>query len=249
MNNIAFATFFAAVTDTQGVEFELKVSADVVARTTIGDIPITNIPFNVTSPMRGEPPPHFLTFRSMSITTTRAGINSLGRTASLGNVTITGSGGSGGNQFINADLTTTFQNPSNISLQTSGVSLVVFYKDVKIGRAAIDVCLKFFYTKSLRGSNFDLQMFNLVPGENTVPAEFHYQPDNANDTTAQSFLHEFIQTGNSLLLSIKGDPSSSPYPSLVPALEGVSLSSGLTGESTFLSAPGGSSSSRHSSRS
>jgi hypothetical protein len=56
MNNIAFTTFLAAVTDTQGVEFELKGSADVVARTTIGDIPITDIPFNVTSSMRGEPP-------------------------------------------------------------------------------------------------------------------------------------------------------------------------------------------------
>src|SRR5712691_8617822 len=76
-------------------------------------------------------------------------------------------------------------------------------------------------------------MLNLVPGENTISAGFHYQPDNANDSTSQSFLHEFIQTSNSLLLSIKGDTSSSPYPSLVPALEGVSLSSSLTGESNF----------------
>ena len=56
MNDIAFTTLLAAVTDTQGIEFELKGSADVVARTTIGDIPITDIPFNVTSSMRGEPP-------------------------------------------------------------------------------------------------------------------------------------------------------------------------------------------------
>jgi len=76
-------------------------------------------------------------------------------------------------------------------------------------------------------------MLNLVPEENTISAGFHYQPDNANDSTSQSFLREFIQTGNSLLLSIKGDTSSSPYPSLVPALEGVSLSSSLTGESNF----------------
>ena len=83
-------------------------------------------------------------------------------------------------------------------------------------------------------------MLNFVPGENTISAEFHYQPDDANDTIAQGFLHEFIQTGNSLILSIKGDPSSSPYPSLVPALEGVSLSSGLTGESKFYRPPVGS---------
>jgi hypothetical protein len=70
---------------------------------------------------------------------TYVGINSFGHTAGLGNVSITGSGGSGGNQYINADLTTTLQNPSNISLQTKDLSLVVFYENVKIGRAAIDV--------------------------------------------------------------------------------------------------------------
>jgi hypothetical protein len=70
---------------------------------------------------------------------TYVGINSFGHTASLGNVSITGSGGSGGNQYVNANLETALQNPSNISLQTSGLSLVVFYKDAKIGRAAIDV--------------------------------------------------------------------------------------------------------------
>ena len=67
------------------------------------------------------------------------GINCFGHTADLGNVSITGSGGSSGNQFVNAGLTTTLQNPSNISLQTINLSLAVFYEDVKIGRAAINV--------------------------------------------------------------------------------------------------------------
>lgn len=190
LNNAFFAAFFAAVTDTQGVEFELKGSADVVARTSIGDVPIANIPFNVTSALRG--------------------IDSFGHTADLSNVSITGSGGNRGNEFINADTTTTLQNPSNISLQTNDVSLAVFFKDVKIGRAAINT-------------------LNLSPGENKVATEFHYEPDNANDTTAQSFLSEFLQSGDILPLSIKGDQSSSPYPSLVPALEGVSLTTSLTG--------------------
>jgi hypothetical protein len=109
------------------------------------------------------------------------------------------------------------------------LSLAVFYKAVKIGRAAINVCS--FAIESQRGSNFDLQVFNLVPGENTIPAEFHYHPDDANDTVAQSFLSEFIQTGDALPLSINGDSSSSPYASLVPALEGISLSTSLTGAS------------------
>jgi hypothetical protein len=46
-------------TDTENVEFELKGSADVVARTTIGDVPISNIPFNVTSALKGNKPSKF----------------------------------------------------------------------------------------------------------------------------------------------------------------------------------------------
>ena len=76
-----------------------------------------------------------------------------------------------------------------------------------------------------------LQTFNLVPGENTIPAEFHYEPDNANDTVPQNFLSKFIQTGDRLPLTINGDLSSSPFPSLVQALEGVSLSTRLNGTS------------------
>ncbi|KAI9442265.1 hypothetical protein H4582DRAFT_1809416 [Lactarius indigo] len=194
LNSVAFAGFFAAVTDTQGVEFELKGSADVVARTTIGDVPISNIPFNVTSALRGTLPR----------------IDSFGHTAGLSNVSITGSGGNGGNEYVNADITTTLQNPSNISLQTNDVSLAVYFKNVKIGRAAINI-------------------LNLFPGENTVATEFHYEPDNTNDTTAQSFLSEFLQSSDVLPLFIKGDQSSSPYSSLVPALEGVSLATSLAG--------------------
>ncbi|KAI0298570.1 hypothetical protein BC826DRAFT_1096594 [Russula brevipes] len=190
LDDTVFATFLAMATDSENVEFELKGSADVLARTTIGDVPISNIPFNVTSALKG--------------------INSFGHAADLGNVTVTGSGGSGGNQYINADLTTELRNPSNISLTSNDVSLAVFYKDVKIGRAAINA-------------------LNLIPGENTILSEFHYNPDDANDTTAQSFLSDFIQTGNTLPLSIKGDSSSSPYPSLLAALEGVSVSANLVG--------------------
>lgn len=70
---------------------------------------------------------------------TCVGINSFGHTAGLDNVSVTGSGGSGGGQYINAHLTTTLQNPSNISLQTKDLSLAVFYKAVKVGRAVIKV--------------------------------------------------------------------------------------------------------------
>ena len=60
-----------------------------------------------------------------------------------------------------------------------------------------------------------------------VATEFHYDPDSANDTIAQSLLLEFLQSVDTLPLSIKGDQSSSPYSSLVPALEGISLTTSL----------------------
>jgi hypothetical protein len=68
-----------------------------------------------------------------------AGINSFGHETTLTNVSIIGSGGKNGNQYILTDLTTTLQNPSNVSIQTNDVSFAIFFKDVKIGRAAINV--------------------------------------------------------------------------------------------------------------
>ncbi|RPD57468.1 hypothetical protein L226DRAFT_588694 [Lentinus tigrinus ALCF2SS1-7] len=184
VNNGAFTVFFAAVTDTSGIEFDLKGSADVVARTTIGDMPISAIPFDVTTSLKG--------------------INSFKKEASLSNVSITGSGHDDHGAYIKSPLTTTLQNPWNISLQTVDVALPVYYKDVMLGRAVIDP-------------------LNLVRGENTVPAELHYQPNDANDTTAQAFLTEFLQTADDIALTIKGDGDSSPFASLVPALEGLNV--------------------------
>ncbi|KAI0340460.1 hypothetical protein BDW22DRAFT_1360443 [Trametopsis cervina] len=190
VDNGAFESFFAAVTDTGSVEFGLRGTANVVAKTTIGNVPISGIPFDVPSTLKG--------------------INQFGGTAQLSNVSIAGSGGNGGNQYIKSPLTTKLQNPSNISLQTNGIALPVHYKGVQLGRAAIDP-------------------FILVPGENTVPTIFEYMPDNANDTTAQAFVTEFITTGDTIDLTIQGDGQSSPYASLDQALEGVTISTSLTG--------------------
>ncbi|EJD03283.1 uncharacterized protein FOMMEDRAFT_168292 [Fomitiporia mediterranea MF3/22] len=190
LNNGAFESFFAAVTDTSSVSFSLVGTANVIAKTSIGNVPIDGIPFDVTSNLKG--------------------IDSFGGTASLSNVSITGSGGNGGNQFIVSPLTTTLDNPSNISLSTNDIALPVIFKGVKIGRAAINP-------------------FNLVPGQNTIATEFHYEPDNANDTTAQGFVSEFVTTGDTLDLTIQGDGDSSPYASLDQALEGVKIGTSLQG--------------------
>ena len=190
LNNNAFAAFFAAVTDTQGISFDLKGSADVVARTTIGDIPISDIAFDVT--------------------TTLKGINAFNHAAQISNVSITGSGTDSHGPFVKSPITTTLQNPSNISLNTVDVELPVIFKGVQVGHAVIDP-------------------LDLVPGENTLQAEFRYAPNDANDTTAQSFVTQLLQTSDDIPLTIKGDGDSSPFASLVPALEGVEISTSVKG--------------------
>ncbi|KZV76329.1 hypothetical protein PENSPDRAFT_747787 [Peniophora sp. CONT] len=188
VNDGAFSSFIKAVTDTSGVTFELKGTANVVAKTTVGNIPISGIPFNTS--------------------TSLAGINGFGGTASLSNVTVTGSGGDGGDQYVLAKLTTTLNNPSNISLDTVDVSFPVIYKGDTLGRAVIPT-------------------LHLVPGENHISAEFHYMPADANDTVAEGFLSSFVQGSDDLPLTIKGDSDSSSFASLVPGLEGISLDANL----------------------
>ncbi|KAJ7716738.1 hypothetical protein DFH07DRAFT_349612 [Mycena maculata] len=185
-----FELLFAVVTLTTGTEFVLSGTANVSARTSIGDVPINGIPFNVDSGLTG--------------------INSFGGTASLSNVSVTGSGGTGGDEYIVAPLTTTLQNPSNVTLDTVNISLPVIYQGTTIGSAAIDT-------------------FNLVPGENVVATEFHYEPADANDTVAQAFLTSFIQGNSELPLTIQGNLESSPFASLAPALSSLALTTSLQG--------------------
>ncbi|KAF8626824.1 hypothetical protein AX15_004657 [Amanita polypyramis BW_CC] len=190
LNNGAFQQMFAGVTLQNSVSLELRGSADVSAKTSIGNVPISGIPFDVTSQLKG--------------------INAFDHAASLRNVSVTGSGGQGGNEYITSLITTTLENPSNVSLLTNDIALPVVYQGVSIGRAAINP-------------------FNLEPGSNTIATEFHYQPGNANDTVAQSFLTRFIQTQDDIPLSIDGDFQSSPYESLQLALAGLHISTGLRG--------------------
>jgi hypothetical protein len=68
-----------------------------------------------------------------------SGINSFGGKAAINNVSITGSGGTNGNQYIISPLTTVINNPSNISLSTVDIALPVYYENTMIGRAAFNV--------------------------------------------------------------------------------------------------------------
>jgi hypothetical protein len=190
INNQAFAALFAAITLQSSIDLTLKGTADVVAKTAIGQVPIDGIAFNVPSNIKG--------------------ISNFGGKAVLNQTSVVGSGGNGGDEYIRGLLESKLDNPSNISLFTVDTALPVVYKDVMIGRAAIDP-------------------FNLVPGENALATEFRYEPNDKNDTVAQEFLAEFIQSSNDIPLTIKGDQASTPFDSLKQAFSGVHLSTGAPG--------------------
>jgi len=116
LNNDAFGSLLADATLMDEVSIQIKGTADVTARTEIGDVPISGIPINVTSSLKG--------------------IGGFNYEAELSNVSVTGSGGS---EYITAPLMTTLENPSNISLSTMDVSLGVMYEGTQVGRAVINV--------------------------------------------------------------------------------------------------------------
>jgi hypothetical protein len=59
--------------------------------------------------------------------------------ASLSNISITGSGGQGESEYIVATVTATLDNPSNISLETDLITLLITYQGVTIGRSTVSV--------------------------------------------------------------------------------------------------------------
>ncbi|KAG7446409.1 uncharacterized protein BT62DRAFT_931852 [Guyanagaster necrorhizus] len=190
LNDEAFEALFAAVTLLDQAGLKLKGTADVTAHTAIGNVPISSISLDVPSSLRG--------------------MNSFGGSATLSNVSVSGSGGDGGSEYIVSPLTTTIQNPSNVSLYTIDIVLPVMYEGVMIGRAAVD-------------------SFDLLPGEIAFSTEFHYQPRDANDTTAEAFLTRFLTTGDDIPLTIHGDAQSTPFTSLQEALGGLQLTTTLPG--------------------
>jgi hypothetical protein len=134
LNNVYFQLLLVGALTQPSALLTLRGTADVVARTAIGNVPINGIPFSVPSSLTGK---------SLAFTTgyilngALPAMNQFGGTAQLKDISVTGSGG--GSQYIVAPLTTTLNNPSSISLSTVDLSLPAFYNSVQIGRAVINV--------------------------------------------------------------------------------------------------------------
>lgn len=54
LDNAAYAVLFAGVTLQSSLEIVVTGSANVIARTTIGDVPISGIPIDVQSELKGN---------------------------------------------------------------------------------------------------------------------------------------------------------------------------------------------------
>lgn len=137
------------MTDEASASLTLAGTADVVARTAIGDVPISGINFSVPSTLKG--------------------INGFSGKVTLTDLKVTGSGGNGGNEYVIAPLISTLDNPAPISLSTTDISLPVFYLGTQIGRAVLNV---FIFSRPLNLSDAYLQPFNLVPGTIGYATEF-----------------------------------------------------------------------------
>ena len=116
------------------------------------------------------------------------------------------------------------KNPSNITLKTTGMKLPSFHEGTYFGRALLD-------DKTI------------VPGINDIDAIARYQPNDPNNTVAQSVVQKFLQPKEHqpkeiryiVPIEIQGkgfenaNPPLSPFASLVPGLAQVHAKSSFPG--------------------
>lgn len=237
LNDGSFNDFIAQVLDTPLAVFGLHGGANVIAATKIGQIPITGIPFDVT--------------------TNLPGVNAFNGQATIPSPPIVvGSGGDGVNSFtedFGADVSLArvtvaclFAHPGDSvhpsdyrrhsresvhsfghfefhlvsrsvaprSVETRLTSATVLYNNVQVGRATVNP-------------------LDLVPGQNSLPGEFHYAPPDPNqsDLVTQYLQRPAYAEGPSGLIPITviGDAQSSPYASFIEGLEGIKLAATFPG--------------------
>lgn len=200
LDHASFQAFFAKLTDTESANFELTGTTSVVARTQIGDPTITGIQLNVS--------------------TTLKGINSFNHQMKLVNSSVDDPTP----QYLGTHLTAIMENPSNLTVHSTDVSLPTIYDkyNVDIGRAVIP-------------------KLDLLPGSNDVPVLFQLVIDPYNSSEVQEVITLYVSASdletrgktNIIPLDVKGqqnaDPALSPYDSLNPALAGISATTSLEG--------------------
>ncbi|UZJ55969.1 hypothetical protein CBS101457_005289 [Exobasidium rhododendri] len=198
IDHAAFQALFATLADTAGATFGLMGSTSVVAKTNIGNIPITGIPF--------------------SVTTSLAGINDFNGVAPLSDVQVDHATP----QYIGINLLVSLANPSQITLFTDQISLPAYFTDVTpnvyIGRATIPTLNLY------PGTNTVMTLFEFMITDNSSQIQQvlqnYLQP--LNSLTGPGVTSNLRIQGLA-----NADPVLTPYDSLVPALVGVDVTSSL----------------------
>jgi len=177
LNPTAFATLFAGVTLRPTVDVEIQGKADVIVRTPIGDIAISNIAFDVHSQLTG----------TMILTIFWATFSFFFRYRLLWR--------SRGSQRSRCDRKRQWRAiHHNVTEDDTTEPVPDFPGHCRcLATSLLQRCgdwtcchsCKFFLQLQEEGLLIHCQEFNLHPGANDFNTEFHYQPAVANDTVAQ----------------------------------------------------------------
>ncbi|CAO1639236.1 unnamed protein product [Sympodiomycopsis kandeliae] len=201
LNDPSFQAFFAKLTDTERADFGLQGNTSVLARTHVGDIPITGIPFNVT--------------------TSLAGINSFNHKLQTANLSVD----NGNPQMLNVPLVAILENPSNLTVFSDKISLPVLYTagaPVYVGRAYIPKL------GLIPGTNRIDTVFEYMPDDAAnsqaeALLRAYLQPVEGTYSTPQLNIPIRIDGRGG------GSQALTPYDSLVPALQGVTADGTIDG--------------------
>ncbi|WFD44515.1 hypothetical protein MPSI1_003183 [Malassezia psittaci] len=199
VNRDSFTALLAQILDKPRATFGIQGTAGLIARLVIGDIPINGIPFNVTTSVAG------LNSFNHNVTTLRLDARH------------------GVPAYLDNDVRVIITNPSTITVKSTGISLGAYYQGTYVGRILLNNKI-------------------IVPGKNRLLTTLRYSPYNHNDTIAQEAITRYVQPqpghGPTNIpyqtpAVIKGfpnaDPALSPFASLIPALEGVTINTILPG--------------------
>ncbi|KAI7819239.1 hypothetical protein BC939DRAFT_268343 [Gamsiella multidivaricata] len=149
---------------------------------------------------------------NVSVPSTLAGMNLNAGGAQITDIKITG----GTSQYLIINQNVVLQNPSGLTVKVGQVSFDISYAGNLMGTATVNNMI-------------------LVPGPNTLPAEFHLMP--SNDAVRDGFLSGFV-AGGTFNLAISGSAESTKVESLKDAMASVKLSSTIKGITDKLVAPG-----------
>ena len=195
----AFMALFAQLLDTPRASLGVSGTAGLIAKMVIGNIPISGIPFNVT--------------------TSLGGFDSFTRNATLQRLDVK----QGTSKYLDNTGKLILHNPSNITVHTTGISLPSFYKNTYVGRALLNNKV------IAPGYNHLDTIVRYQPdnANDTNAQELlqrYAQPQPGHGPVSIPYETPVVIKGIA-----NADPPLSPFASLIPALEGTYVASSVPG--------------------